>query len=227
MTALKPLHGWRQFVGEVGVIVLGVLLALVAQQAAGAIQIRADVKAFRQTIDREIALNLWIYDRRDAQFACIKRRVAQLDQLMGNYREGSTVALADATYPRTFSPYSSAWDNRDGQIFEHLPAATRQKYAEFYDELANNELMRNREREGWMALVPYEQAGPLSIDDRRKLHSLSRALDRFNVAQKGNIEGSREIARALDIHPRKPDVIKPDDILDTQTCRTLVRQPGA
>lgn len=29
-----PLHGWREFAGEVGVIVLGVLIALGAQQAA-------------------------------------------------------------------------------------------------------------------------------------------------------------------------------------------------
>lgn len=30
----KPLHGWRTFVGEVGIIVLGVLIALGAEQAA-------------------------------------------------------------------------------------------------------------------------------------------------------------------------------------------------
>jgi hypothetical protein len=28
----KPLHGWREFVGEVGIIVLGVLIALATQQ---------------------------------------------------------------------------------------------------------------------------------------------------------------------------------------------------
>ena len=28
----KPLHGWREFVGEVGIIVIGVLIALGAQQ---------------------------------------------------------------------------------------------------------------------------------------------------------------------------------------------------
>ena len=28
----KPLHGWRAFVGEVGIIVLGVLIALAAEQ---------------------------------------------------------------------------------------------------------------------------------------------------------------------------------------------------
>ena len=28
----KPLHGWREFAGEVGIIVLGVLIALGAEQ---------------------------------------------------------------------------------------------------------------------------------------------------------------------------------------------------
>ena len=28
----KPLHGWREFVGEVGIIVIGVLIALAAEQ---------------------------------------------------------------------------------------------------------------------------------------------------------------------------------------------------
>ena len=30
----KPIHGWREFAGEVGIIVLGVLIALGAQQVA-------------------------------------------------------------------------------------------------------------------------------------------------------------------------------------------------
>ena len=28
----KPLHGWREFAGEVGIIVVGVLIALAAEQ---------------------------------------------------------------------------------------------------------------------------------------------------------------------------------------------------
>jgi hypothetical protein len=34
----KPLHGWRAFVGEVGIIVLGVLIALSADQLVSAFQ---------------------------------------------------------------------------------------------------------------------------------------------------------------------------------------------
>ena len=70
MQLLKPLNGWRRFAGEVGVIVLGVLLALGAQQTVESIQARADERAFRETINHEIGLNLFIYDVRARQFAC-------------------------------------------------------------------------------------------------------------------------------------------------------------
>ena len=44
----KPLHGWREFAGEVGVIVLGVLIALGAQQLA-------ENLAWRQKVDAALA----------------------------------------------------------------------------------------------------------------------------------------------------------------------------
>ena len=43
----KPLHGWREFWGEVGIIVIGVLIALGAQQV---------VESAR---DRRVALVRW------------------------------------------------------------------------------------------------------------------------------------------------------------------------
>ncbi len=48
LDTLKPLHGWRAFFGEVGVVVLGVLLALGAQQVVQEIQIRSDVREIPQ-----------------------------------------------------------------------------------------------------------------------------------------------------------------------------------
>ena len=44
----KPLHGWRAFVGEVGIIVLGVLIALGAEQVVESVH---DRYLARQAID--------------------------------------------------------------------------------------------------------------------------------------------------------------------------------
>jgi hypothetical protein len=40
----KPLHGWRQFVGEVEIILIGVLIALGAKQFAQFVRDRAQVR---------------------------------------------------------------------------------------------------------------------------------------------------------------------------------------
>jgi hypothetical protein len=46
----KPLHGWREFVGEVGISVLGVLIALGAEQVIETVHGNAEVRQFRGAV---------------------------------------------------------------------------------------------------------------------------------------------------------------------------------
>lgn len=50
----KPLHGWRAFVGEVAIIVLGVLIALGAEQAVQSIEWRHKVDAAIADMNNEL-----------------------------------------------------------------------------------------------------------------------------------------------------------------------------
>ena len=50
----KPLHGWRAFAGEVGIIVIGVLIALGAQQHVEAANWRREVADFRDSVRGEM-----------------------------------------------------------------------------------------------------------------------------------------------------------------------------
>jgi hypothetical protein len=52
---LKPLHGWRAFVGEVGIIVLGVLIALAAGQIIEIFHWREKAKAAEHAMRLELA----------------------------------------------------------------------------------------------------------------------------------------------------------------------------
>ena len=49
----KPLHGWREFFGEVGVIVLGVLIALGAEQVVEGFHWQHEVSSFRAAVRQE------------------------------------------------------------------------------------------------------------------------------------------------------------------------------
>ena len=50
----KPLHGWREFAGEVGIIVVGVLIALGAEQVVEDFRWRHDVSQARNALREEI-----------------------------------------------------------------------------------------------------------------------------------------------------------------------------
>ena len=54
----KPLHGWREFAGEVGIIVVGVLIALGAQQMVENWSWNQKVAAAEQTMNEEIKNSL-------------------------------------------------------------------------------------------------------------------------------------------------------------------------
>jgi hypothetical protein len=51
----KPLHGWREFAGEVGIIVIGVLIALSAEQIVQTLQWREKVRHAEQAMRLELA----------------------------------------------------------------------------------------------------------------------------------------------------------------------------
>jgi hypothetical protein len=51
----KPLHGWREFVGEVGIIVLGVLIALGAEQIVDSVDMHLKVRRAEAAMRLELA----------------------------------------------------------------------------------------------------------------------------------------------------------------------------
>lgn len=218
----KPLHGWREFLGEVGIIVLGVLIALGAQQVVEELSDRADERAFRETIDHEIGLNLFTYHVRARQFACDKTRDADLKSWLDHARSGEKVRALWPAGPFVLTPYRSAWDNRDAEVFRRLPLKVRQKYAEFYDELENNWSTIKGEQANWEKLVPYVEAGPISLEDRRRIRPILNQLRNEHADLEANIPLSRGIAEVLKVREVAPDNISPDFFKGLAECHSSV-----
>src|SRR4051812_24346297 len=79
---LKPLHGWRQFAGEVGIIVFGVLIALAAQQVASTFQQKGDAREAEQAIRSELETNMARMHSRQAVRGCVDNRLNELQALI-------------------------------------------------------------------------------------------------------------------------------------------------
>src|SRR4051812_43848336 len=58
MRMSKQLHGWRTFIGEIGVVVFGVLIALFAQQLVQNFNDRSLAQEARKNIRAELAVNI-------------------------------------------------------------------------------------------------------------------------------------------------------------------------
>lgn len=217
----RPLNGWRVFAGEVGVIVLGVLLALGAQQIVEDMRIRADVREFRRTIDHEIGLNLYVYEVRSRSSACNEKRINDLIEWVKTARNGQELPEIAVGAPYVVSGYRSAWDNRDGNVFAHVPADVRQKYAEFYDELENNWDKLIRELDVWFAIQRYAIPGPVSIDDRRDMYRQLRTLLVLNTVWVPNVDISKEIAGKLGVKPIRPDSLPETALVEAAKCRPM------
>jgi hypothetical protein len=84
----KALHGWREVLKEVGIIVLGVLIALSAEQVVQALHERQASTDARNSVRSEIAANLRkLMGRVDIQ-PCIDRRLHEIGSLLAQAREG-------------------------------------------------------------------------------------------------------------------------------------------
>jgi len=80
----KPIHGWREFGGEVGIIVLGVLIALSAEQIVQAAHQRQEGVEAEQIVRNELSLNLGRLQSRMEIHGCVERRIEEVQKLLDN-----------------------------------------------------------------------------------------------------------------------------------------------
>ena len=218
----KPLHGWRAFFGEVGVVVLGVLLALGAQQLVQDFQIRSDVREFRTTIDREIGMNVYALDLRASQFGCDRQRLAELTKWLDQSRTAPTAPAIYPHPPLDSSPNRSAWNSRDAETYRQLPADVRQKYAMFYDDVDNEWGITKLELANWGSLGIFSEPGPLSLEDRRKARSTITLLNQLIRVQEANIPYMKQLAQELGAKAVVPQDLSPDLIEQARVCQSVL-----
>jgi hypothetical protein len=104
----KPQHGWREFVGEVGIIFLGVLIALAAEQVVETIHGSVEAKYARQAIRTELETNMARLRSRAVQRPCVQRRLGEIQALLdgpaGQKAFESRNGLAALNYGRCKPP---------------------------------------------------------------------------------------------------------------------------
>ena len=216
----KPLHGWRALLGEVGVVLLGVLLALGAQQLVETISGNAQLREFRSATDDELSYDLGAYKQRLSLTPCVRARLAELDRVIASYRAGKPIAVHGlARLPVGFSLRTSVWAGRTADASARMPLQTRLAYSSTYDDLANYDAHRVDERVTWQQLGDFDDASELSKADLMRLRGLVNRLRWLDFIMMQNWPELAQRARGLGIYPRRDPRDPP---LDRGVCSTYL-----
>ena len=190
----KPLHGWREFLGEVGIIVIGVLIALTAEQVVEWVHWRNEVAEARRALDREVAYDLGAVEMRQQEAPCIDRRLREVRSLLAGSASGLlSRPRSPLGQPQLWRPRSDVWQAAvAGQAAEHMPLATRLGYAGLYGGFQWYAQKAEDETDAWSVLAELDDPGTLGPED---LASVRQARSRAQVAaDKMNANLSRTIA---------------------------------
>ena len=155
----KPMHGWRAFVGEVGIIVLGVLIALGAEQVAEAIHQRSEARDAEQAIRGEIEQNMAKLRSRAEKRTCVAARIAELQTLIDS-AQASAGAIKTPNWvgrPQFWTMQMARWQatSQAGRA-ALIPADTLALYGSMYAYMANVNVEGAAEQDDWARLRSLE-----------------------------------------------------------------------
>lgn len=213
----KPLHGWRPFVGEVGIIVIGVLIALGAEQFVQWIHGRQDVAQIRAALKGELADDRARWEYMSAADRCTLKRLDALDKWMAT--APNSERLSDAYPIVPLNLHSSSWDiAKTSTAMARIPLHERLTYASLYAALENwRDLLRNEVANTQTIAALFERAN--QPENRRQIPvflSRARNLVRFRQASSAYIIKRFD---ELGIQPDKSTLIGATDL--DELCKSL------
>jgi hypothetical protein len=181
----KPVHSWRELLTELGIVVLGICIAISLEQFVEYLHWHQEVQIGRQALAEEITVIDRFYARRVLIAPCIERR---LDEDAVRIRD---LAAGRKVTPRAFDSRNSApgallsdaeWQSeRSSQTLTHFPRAELALMSRFYAQMTDMREWILEEEKSWSALEVLaedpDHLGPADLAQLRVNLSMERALE--------------------------------------------------
>ena len=192
----KPLHGWREFAGEVGIIVIGVLIALGAEQVVERIIWRNNVAEAKEDLATELEVDLFNADERARLVACVDGRLDQLAELIDLPPAKPWKLLPGHSLVPIRVWSSSGWDSAvaDGAV-AHMSRRERANYAYTYSYVRGMHSMVLEEYPVSVEFKMLEHGGPLSEASQDRLRADLARMRGYNHLL---AIGGRQIAHEIE-----------------------------
>ncbi|HEY3815428.1 MAG TPA: hypothetical protein VGL66_19575 [Caulobacteraceae bacterium] len=150
----KALHGLRELLTEVGVIVIGIVIALALEQAVEAFHRHDSAAEARQQIRDELSGNAWRLWEQERTQACVDTRLDDLERILsqalhsGRIEPGLTVGR----------PWHHIWESArwssitQAGVAAYFPERESAAYSNLYSLFANLTVDSTKEQESWAYL---------------------------------------------------------------------------
>ena len=150
----KPLHGWRQFFGEIGVIVIGVLIAIAFGQVVESLNWRAQVSEARSALADDMDQSNRVFAYRVAAHDCIVRRLNRLNEIIEQAAKHQAPGDVGEVFPDIGNAlFKNAWEtSRASQVLAHFDRKSLGLYGSYYVQVDNVQIFIGQEAQDWGVL---------------------------------------------------------------------------
>ena len=226
----KPLHGWREFAGEVGIIVIGVLIALGFEQVVQSIHDRLVADQARDAVRAEVRENLWWLEFRDGYEPCIDDMLAQLGDVLARARAGQpTPLITNVRFPVYAKITSLRWNANAEAGRTSLFSATEQRLlGNMYFTTEDFRASQDQEETIWARMGFVEGLTHLTPADVHELSVLLAEARYRNFRAKLTIERGNQWASKLHLMASNPNSVENYRLSAKRICPPLTaadRQP--
>lgn len=184
----KPVHSWREFASEIGVIVIGVLIALSAEQAVEWFHWRGETAEAREAMDADLQDLANAAQERVGLKDCIGDG---LDALRRVVEQGGARGRVDIrSAPFRIWPDSSWLSASSAGITTHLGAEHRLAYAQAFDAVPTLRSLNQQEFQLWTdlgTLADGKVRGDVGADRLLADISRLRGLNRIMAVGSGQL----------------------------------------
>ena len=167
----RPARSVHEFLSEIGIIVVGIVIALSGEQLVERIQARHELSEARQALHAELGIDAANLRAILAQDKCADERLALLERWAeGKVKINSKHLASMNNRPLLFTLPITAWEvTTSGTVAAHMPIEERLAYAAVYDELANQRGHILDERRAWDLLARYAGKEMLTPEEASSL----------------------------------------------------------
>jgi hypothetical protein len=211
----KPWHGWREFLKEYAIIVIGVLTALGAGEAVQALHWRADVAEARKALVDEVGANALLSAQGVEESRCLLRRLGEYT----TWAKGGPRPAVQLQGIRLNVPSSTVWNaTQAAQSIGHMPLRERLAFAHFYADVVNQQAVFQSLRAAFVELARDSDRTELSPDEAHRVTGDVTALSIW-LSVRG-ITAAGLVKAAKDLGVARPPIPDADRQRLAQLCGT-------